>query len=78
MKKIKIFTVEIFRELMGERFEVKSIDDLIRFPFKILKRGDGFFLKKSAIEIDRVTFSVFFETDDECVNLLFGVYELWY
>lgn len=78
MKKIEIFTVEILRELMGERFEVKNIDDIIGLPFKIPKCGDGFFLKNSAIEIGSVTFGVSFETDDECVDLLFGMYELWY
>ena len=78
MKKIEIFTVEIFGELMGERFEVKAIDDLVGFSFKISKDDDGFFLEKSAIEIGSETFGVFFETDDECVDLLFTMYELWY
>lgn len=76
MKKIKIFTVEIFRELMGERLEVKAIDELIGLSLKLMEDGDSFFLEKSAIKILSETFGIFFETDDECVDLLFSMYEL--
>lgn len=76
MKKIEIFTVEIFRKLMGERLEVKAIDDLVGLSLKLVEDGDGLFLEKSAIKIRSETFSVFFETDDECVDLLFSMYEL--
>lgn len=76
MKKIEIFTVEIFRKLMGERLEVKAIDDLVGLSLKLMEDGDGLFLEKSAIKIRSETFSVFFETDDECVDLLFSMYEL--
>lgn len=76
MKKIKIFTVEIFRELMSERLEVKAIDELIGLSLKLMEDGDSFFLEKSAIKILSETFGIFFETDDECVDLLFSMYEL--
>lgn len=76
MKKIEIFTVEIFRKLMGERLEVKAIDDLVGLSLKIVEDGYGLFLEKSAIKIRSETFRVFFETDDECIDLLFSMYEL--
>lgn len=76
MKKIKIFTVEIFRELMGERLEVKAIDELIGLSLKLMEDGYSFFLEKSAIKILCETFGIFFETDDECIDLLFSMYEL--
>ena len=76
MEQIEIFAVEIFRKLVGERLEVKTIDDLIGLSLKLMEDGDGFFLEKSAIKICIKTFSVSFEADDECFDLLFSMYEL--
>lgn len=76
MKKIEIFTVEIFRQLVGERLEVEAIDDLVGLSLQLVKDGDGFFLEKTAIKISSETFSVSFKTDDERVDLLFGMDEL--
>lgn len=61
---------------MGERLEVKAIDELIGLSLKLMEDGDSFFLEKSAIKILCETFGIFFETDDECIDLLFSMYEL--